>query len=318
METNNFLLLLMELPASSSNLRVKLWRRLQKIGAIGLKGSVYVLPDSSEHLEHFSWIAQEVKNAGGSAEMFVGTPTGVTGVGDLEEQFRRDAARRYQTIIDECASVVHSAPDNEKSAASIKTLERLRQDFQMAQRLDFFRSPHCSVTGEAVERFAKYLQTKELGVDVLQQVPRCECNDFSGRRWITRPGIFVDRLASAWFIRRFIDQKAEIVFGLPDSEKKRNSDLIFDTEGGNFTHIGDLCTFEVLAAAFVHSTDTGLSRMAKIVHDIDLEDDKYGLAETSGIEFYLRSLKEEYADDKVFFKKGSAFLDTIYRGAAGA
>ena len=134
--------------------------------------------------------------------------------------------------------------------------------------------------------------------------------DLRGRTWVTRPDVHIDRLASAWFIRRFIDPKAKFRFAAPDARVTKD-ELRFDMVGGDFTHDGDRCTLETLVRA-VGLPDRGVKAIAEIVHDLDLKDGKFGRPEAPGIARMIEGLVARYANDDERLEKGFAMFDDLH------
>src|SRR5262249_40249627 len=134
---------------------------------------------------------------------------------------------------------------------------------------------------------------------------------YTGRTWVTRRGIHIDRIASAWLIRRFVDAKARFRFVDP-KEPPRPGELRFDMVGGDFTHEGDRCTFETLVAR-TGLSDRGLTDIAEIVHDIDLKDEKFGRPEAPGIERMVTGLVLANAEDEARLERGRLLFDELYQ-----
>src|SRR5712692_4453619 len=131
------------------------------------------------------------------------------------------------------------------------------------------------------------------------------------RVWVTRRGIFVDRIASAWLIRRFIDPRATFKFVHGKAYKPAASELRFDMFEAEFTHIGDRCTFEVLLER-MDLEDAALKAIAEVVHDIDVKDAKFGRADAAGVESLLAGIALRSKDDEERLARGSAAFDDLY------
>jgi len=132
-----------------------------------------------------------------------------------------------------------------------------------------------------------------------------------GRTWVTRRGVFVDRIASAWLIKRFIDQAARFKFVAPEGYSPRRSELRFDMFEAEFTHEGDLCTFEVLLAR-LGLEEPALRPIAEIVHDVDLKEGKFGRPEAVGIDHLIAGIAMAYRDDGERLARGAAVFDALY------
>ena len=227
------------MPTEPAYLRVKVRRRLHKLGASALKGSVYLLPDTEANLEDFQWLAHEIVADGGEAVI--------------------------------CSAAMLSGV----SDADLASL--------------FVSSAAATPAGEGVER------------------PR-------GAVWVTRRDVFVDRIASAWLIRRFIDPEATFRFVAPRGYRRRAGELRFDMYQGEFTHVGDRCTFETLVQHFQLSPgDRALQAVGEIVHDIDLKDDRYRRPETNGVLAVLRGITLATSDDGERVERGAQVFEGLYR-----
>jgi hypothetical protein len=237
-----WLLLIHQIPPKPDYLRVKIGRRLQRIGAVAVKNSVYVLPETDEALEDFHWVAAEILEGGG--DVILCRAEFVAGLDDEEL-----AARLAETARASTATRAGAAP--------------LRRE------------------------------------------------DVRGRTWVTREGIFVDRIASAWLIARFIDPDARFRFVPAEGYRPRKDELRFDMFDAEFTHVGDRCTFEVLLDRFALD-DPALRAIAEVVHDIDLKDAKFGREEAPGIERVLAGIARANPDDAARLERGRQLFDDLY------
>jgi hypothetical protein len=241
--SGRWLLLIHQLPPKPDYFRVKIWRRLQGVGAIAIKNSVYVLPFSDDAMEDFQWLRREITAGGGEAT--VCRASFVDGMSDqqMEALFRPDRA-----------------------AASRR-------------------------------------QSKDGKIPMHKR----------GRTWVTRPDVHVDRIASAWLIRRFIDPKARFVFGEPADGMVR-----FDMFEGDYTHEGDRCTFETLLTRFALDKDAALRAIAEMVHDLDCKDAKFERQETSGLGRMIAGVVKRHSRDDARIARGADLLDTLYESFPGA
>jgi hypothetical protein len=130
--------------------------------------------------------------------------------------------------------------------------------------------------------------------------------------WITRKKPFVDRMASAWLIRRFVDKNASFDFiDEKDAEAVGKGSVVFDMRGGEFTHAGDMCTFQVIIKSF-GLKDKTLKKIAEIVHDLDMKDEKYKATEAKGLEDILIGIRKTAKDDDDALEKGMAVFEMLY------
>lgn len=233
-------MLVHRLPPKPDYLRVKVRRRLAKLGAVPLRNSVYVLPDTDEALEDFQWLAREIEADGGEA--MISEARFISGVNDDEI---RGLLREHQQESVE-------APPHE--------------------------------VADSVE---------------------------PGRTWVTRQGVKVDRIASAWLIRTFIDPGARFRFAPAKGYRPRSGELRFDMFEAEYTHEGDRCTFETLLRRF-GIRDKALRGVAEVVHDIDLRDEKFGRDETRGVSSLIEGLVMSTTDDEDRVARGAAVFADLY------
>ncbi|HYW22139.1 MAG TPA: chromate resistance protein ChrB domain-containing protein [Nodularia sp. (in: cyanobacteria)] len=268
---------------SSSSPRVTLWRRLRRLGAISLKGSIHVLPARQECIESFQWLAQEVQQAKG--EGLVMRVEQFEGLADQEivELFRKARSEEYQEIeaqAIELEKVVNATANLENRSNWLERLEKLRKQHTEIARVDFFDCPDGTRVMTQLNRIAQVLSRKpSLAIPVLHTV----VDEYRDKGWVTRPRPYIDRLACIWLIRRFINPNAEIRY----SYEVLPNEVAFEMKGATFEHCGNLCTFEVMAIAF-NLHDPGLHAVGEIVHEIDLRDGQYARPEIAGVEALLR------------------------------
>jgi len=276
-----WLLLIHQLPPKPDYFRVKIWRRLQGIGAVAIKNSVYALPFSAQAVEDFQWLRKEITAGGGEAS--VCRAVFVDGLTDpqIEGLFRaaRDA---------EYAQVTRAAEQLESPIDAARLERRLR---------DVTALDHFGATGR---------KTAEAAVAKLRG-KRHQVRPKTRRIWVTRPDVHVDRIASAWLIKRFIDPKARFVFGEP-----REDAVSFDMFEGDYTHEGDRCTFETLLQRFGLETDDALRTIGEMVHDLDNKDGKFGRAETPGFERLIAGIVKRHARDEARIERGAELLNDLY------
>lgn len=311
---DRWLLLIHQLPAKPAYLRVKIWRRLQGIGAVAVKNAVYALPVSEQTQEDFEWLRREIAEAGGEA--MVCEARLIEGLSDHEVRALFDAARdaEYEAIAKEArtlASSVKRSPSPERRSEAKAQLARLRNRLTQVVAIDFFGANGR----EAAEGLVAGLEAK-LADDASDTAPEgmptsALLSALKGKTWVTRRGVHVDRIASAWLIRRFIDPDAKLKFVPARGYKPQPGELRFDMFEAEYTHEGDRCTFEVLLArAGLH--DRALRAIAEIVHDIDLKDAKFGRDETAGIATLITGLAMETVDDDARIARGTEIFDSLY------
>ncbi len=309
-----WLLLIHRIPPKPAYFRVKIWRRLQGVGAVPVKNSVYVLPKSEQSLEDFQWVYQEITRSGGDA--MICEARFVDGLTDEQVEQLFIAAREadYAALADEATQLASTLPPGPVHESRLRSnvetdVLRLRRRLGEVEKLDFFQTERRAATAQAIDRLEARLRDPEVPAAARSVAERRD--QFVGRIWVTRRGIHVDRIASAWLIKRFIDADARFRFVPGKAHAPEAGELRFDMFDGEFTHDGDLCTFEVLVRDFALD-DAALRTIAEIIHDIDLKDSKYGRPETAGFERMINGIALTQKEDEARLARGSALLDDLY------
>ena len=308
-----WLLLVHQLPAKPSNLRVRTWRRLQQLGAVAVKQAVYVLPDSPSAREDFEWLKTEIEAAGGQASVFAADTVDTWSSDELSEEFRRARESDYTTL---SRAVEHAltaarrtrAPRRSPRAAS-RIIETFRQRLAAVEAIDFFGSAGRDRVVTLVSDLERML-SGDKSADAAASPKRATRDSFRARMWVTRPRPGIDRMGSAWLIKRFIDPQAR--FSFVDQPPSAGDAVPFDMFGVEFTHRGEWCTFETLAHTFGLS-DSAVERLAAIVHDLDLKDARFGAPETSTVGALVEGMQALYADDHTLLDTGMTMFDALYR-----
>jgi len=305
-----WLLLIHHLPPKPDYLRVKVRRRLERLGAVPLKSSVYVLPRRDETLEDFQWLAREIADDGGEATVCEATL--IEGASDdaLVASFVAARALEYDEIASAARTLAGAAEEDRSGAVAVSRLERR---LAAVAAIDYFDAPARAeaerALGAAAERVRNRPHEAHEGARHPADAPR-------GRTWVTRAGVFVDRIASAWLIRRFIDPEARFAFVASTRHRPRPGEVRFDMFEAEYTHEADRCTFEVLLERF-GLRDAALGAIAEVVHDIDLKDEKYGRAETPGVAAVLEGIAATTRDDHARLERGAALFDGLYAALRG-
>jgi hypothetical protein len=295
--------------AGRSSARVAVWRRLRTLGAVSPKGGIHVLPERDECAEGFQWLAQEVERAKGEAllmrvERFEGMSDAQL-VALFQQARREDYAALGERVTELERTLARSRRRDPKDDASLRELlARLRQEHGEIARIDFFGSPAGAVL---TSRFLKIEEALAAHRPERVRVARVSLSSYRHTRWVTRPEPYVDRLACAWLIRRFVNAHAEIRYStapLPEEEP-------FDMSEGQFSHHGNLCTFETMISAF-GLEDPAMKAVGEIVHEIDLRDGRYVRPEVPGVEAILRGWVSRSDADRE--AHGIAVFDGIYEG----
>jgi hypothetical protein len=290
-----FCLLVHQLPPRPRYLRAQVRQRLARVGALALKNSVYALPLRDECVEDLQWIAQEAAAAGGEA--FTCEARFLSGVDT------RGLVKRFQALRE--ADYRRLLGELRRKGAGTR-LPRLRKRLAEVVAIDFFGA----AARQEVEREMKKLEKRTEKPPAARQATAL--GELRGRTWVTRRDPHVDRLASAWLVRRFVDPRARFRFVDPKAPKLKPRELGFDMPGGAFTHEGGRCTFEVLVERLA-LRDPALVPIAEIVHDIDLKDARFSRAETDGVRSLLAGLYRTTPDDAERLERGVALFDDLYQ-----
>lgn len=320
-----WLLFLYSIPANPVNNRVKIWRKLQKAGAVQLKGGVYILPAREEFHEALQWLLAELPGLQGEGLLVKTDTIEPLGQADIIALFHQQCQHQYQEVatkIDEFFGRItnlRKGGRDKKSSSLFKQFAKMQADFQEIQQRDFFQSPMGKDLALQIAALRKKLaellavEQGEMGSLPATWTNGRRFTSYSGLTWITRPRPFVDRMACAWLIRRFIDDKA--AFAFRDEHQLREPlaelEVVYDVRNGDFTHIEEFCTFEVLIKSF-DLVDQGLEVLAKIVHDIDIKDGKFATAEASGIEMIIKGIRNKNLPDIEALEQGMAIFESLY------
>jgi hypothetical protein len=315
--SRRWLLFIHQLPSHPSNLRVTTWRRLQQIGAIPLKQAVYALPDTPDAREDFEWLKTGVKAAGGDASVFAADNVDAWSDDALIEEFRRARQDLYEALAGDVERALkRTASVRRAKGTRAPALRRLvdifRERLVAAEKIDFFGS----AGRDRVLTLVRQLEDRITGSG--REPAAAGPGDrsgrmasFQGRLWVTRPRPGVDRMASAWLIRLFIDRQARFGFAA-DRESVPDRGVPFDMFGVEFSHQGDGCTFETLCAVF-GLAGPALSRIAAIVHDLDLKDGRFGAPECGTVGALIEGLRLSYQNDDALLEQGMTLFDSLYR-----
>jgi hypothetical protein len=292
-----WLLLVFSLPANRASERVEIWRKLQRYGTLPLRSSGYVLPNSALNQERMEWLATAIRDYKGQASVVQ-----AQGFDDLpgellKQRFLEARTAGYQKLLHEAKKIV-GLPASRRPAGS---LHRLRRRFLELQDIDFFGSPLRARVENLLNRADQPKPARGR---------KRKAGQYVNRLWMTRPRPGIDRVSSAWLIRRFIDPKAEFVFG-PDPAAHAGAipfDM-FSPEG--FGHRGEDCTFETLCKEFL-IRDSRVRRIAEIIHDADLGDEKFSRPEGQGLDRVLTGwAKQELPDDQLL-QRGMELIEGLY------
>jgi len=296
-----WILLLYELPSTKSSERVNLWRRLKKFGALSLKTSAYLLPDSPGHLERFQWLAQQIRDGGGDATLIRVADIENLSSNAVTGLFNEARAADYQELISSLNELLKQNRKRRTESFSAE-VEKLRARFAELREIDFFGSPRA----HDVETLLQSAEKEGAGKSAT--APRLSAKDYTGKTWLTRPRPEIDRVGSAWLIRRFIDSDAKFVFG--STPRKFREAIPYDMLDVEFTHHGDDCTFETLLKRF-RIEDKAARILGEMIHDADLDDAKFHRTDCVGLQRMFIGWAKLGLSDHEILEKGFGCFDAL-------
>lgn len=307
--SDKWLVMVVSLPASNATLRMRIWRATRALGCAVLRDGVYLLPAGRGLRQALRMHAEEIKQGGGNAYLLNVANPSVEEKTDFQGLF--DRSEEYQKLIVRIGEFM-SLLGSQDASAGKRQLKGLSRDFEALVALDYFSS-NGKVEADAMLAQAEAAFFSSLAMGEPQasegEVMRCELADYQQRLWATRKNLWVDRMASAWLIRRFIDRNPRFLW-LETPENCPPDALGFDFDGAQFTHIGNRVTFEVLLASFALEKDPALAKLAALVHSLDVGG--LPVAEAAGIEMLLGGIRQRCADDDALLAEASTIFDDLY------
>ena len=317
-----WILLIHQLPPKPTNLRVRIWRKLQKLGAVAIKNSVYVLPATEKAHEDFQWLKQEIETAGGEVSVFsAGSVEGATDY-EIVAAFRKARDEEFASISAELDGLAGAIREQTRGkhlsagrlSAHETEIDKLHAEFERIAANDFFAAYGRAAAFSAYERCQKALRAAQgptpNAVQSKSGNRALNVASYQGKRWVTRRNLHIDRLASAWLIKQFIDKRPRFYF-VAEGETVEGA-IPFDMFGAEFTHHGEDCTFETMMKQFGLTGSKGLREIAEIVHDIDLKDDKFHRLEASGLNAIIGGLSKVLRDDRKLLQQTGTVFDGLY------
>lgn len=318
--SREWLLIFYSVPSHPVSNRMMIWRKLAKVGAVQLKGAVYILPATEEHEEFLQWLIGEVKSMGGDGAFVRSAEIRTMTDADIRRLFSTQADKEYHRlekaldVVERKIQSIRKGTKSEEGKRLADQVAKITKEFDGVAKRDFFDTS----TGKAMR---KRIQALEAGLrDAGKKTPEEAASvvarrtlDYQEKIWATRKHPFIDRMASAWLIKRFIDPKASFVF--IDERAVVSLDIksvAFDMRGAAFTHVGDLCTFEVLVKSF-GIKDKAVKKIAEIVHDLDVKDEKYNKPEAAGVEDILAGIRKTAKNDADGLERGMAAFEMLYQ-----
>jgi hypothetical protein len=286
-----------QVPPSPPYLRAKVLRKLNQLGALSIKNSAYLLPYSTDHLEDFQWVKSEIVAGGGEAWVFSVAPESLSD-SEIQDRFRELRSQEYKQLLDAANADPEDWP-------------KLKRKFESIREIDFFDAPGR----KEIESLMQSIEQQLRGAEP-RKTTKPDLKNLAGATWVTRKGVKVDRISSAWLIRRFIDPSASFLFVDENQYAAAPGQIRFDMFEGEFTHEGDLCTFEVLLAHSSRS-NAALEAIAQMVHDIDVKDEKYQRPETSGFAAMIAGIVALHNADEQRIAEGARLLEATYAALEG-
>ena len=297
----SWLLLLLRLPATHTAQRVAIWRKLKKSGAIQIQTSTYILPDEPARYESFQWLTQHIRDAGGDATLVRAREIEGLPNEKLIGLFNSTRAKEYTALAEMLRSSKHRGKTTTKEPAP-HLIDRVRKQFREIQQTDFFDCPRA----QDVEMRLGKLEGDQRSESTANKI---RSRDYRGRIWLTRPRPEIDRVGSAWLVRNFIDPNARFIFGQKIPKKRRV--VSFDMLNADFSHQGDNCTFETLTKRF-GIQDKNLRKIGEMIHDADLDDEKFQRTECIGIDRVLKGWAREGISDQEILRRGLQCFNGLY------
>ena len=300
MKSTSWLLLLFSLPTNRNTERVSVWRRLKKIGAVQIKTSTYLLPDEPPQYEQFQWLAQQIRDYGGDSTLVRAQEIEGLTREKVVAMFNEARNSQYAQLKKALQQLLARGKKTDAQSKATE-LERLTRQFRELRQVDFFDSPR----GHEV---AMLLRRAE-GPKGARQPRVVDAKAYQGKTWLTRPRPEIDRVGSAWLIAKLIDSKPKFVFAtqagaIPGA-------IAFDMLDAEFSHHGNNCTFETLTKRFA-ITDKAIVKIGEMIHDADLDDDRFGRVEAIGVDRVFKGWGKEGLADEEILRRGFQCFDALY------
>lgn len=303
---------------------MRIWRRLAKAGAVQLKSAVYILPYNEENYELCQWLVSEVISMKGDASFVRAEKIETMKDEDIIAVFNNQRKQDYR-IIEKSLEELERKTSSVRKGAGVQggkslayQLNRQLREFEEIRKTDFFKSIKGITLKKRFDALLK--EMKGLTVSNIRQIPEVfsrRIEDYQNKIWVTRKKPFVDRMASAWLIKRFIDNKAAFAFiDEKDMETLEKDTVAFDVREGEFTHAGDMCTFETFVRTF-GIKDKAVKKIAELVHELDMKDGKHNVPEAKGIEDILSGIRKTGKDDAEMLENGMNVFEMLYRSKTG-
>jgi hypothetical protein len=306
----NWLVLILSLPSENATARTRLWRAQRATGAAALRDGVWLLPDRPDLEAGLSSQVEDVRNAAGSAWV-------LRVRGDASQDAAFMALFGRDADYAELASSLNALDPAGELESLRRGLRQARKRFEALSQIDFFPGPGRGALESNLHRLEVHLRERlrhgEPGFAA--GVPESlDPANFQGHLWATRRNLWVDRLASAWLIRRFIDRRARFLW-LADASACPADAHGFDFDGARFTHLGRRVTFETLLATFGLEGHPALMRLGRVIHALDAAGNA---PEAAGLEMLLKGIKARAPEDDDFLEAGGRLLDDLHAAFAAS
>jgi hypothetical protein len=317
----HWILFFYSVPSKPVSNRMTVWRKLIKAGAVPLKGAVYILPFSAEHYEFVQWLCAEIKGMNGEAAIVSIDQVDTIPAMELVDLFNQARRGDYLAIGHDLEELSRKVDSIRKGGQGLHAkgltvgLDKIGKAYAEVRKIDFFQVAEGVALAAALagvgDELNQLLGSPKKRAQTMGFTPRLAA-DYQGRVWATRRQPFVDRMACAWLIKRAIDPAAVFTF-IDEGEigLLAATTAVFDIYGGEFTHCGDLCTFEVLLKCF-GMKDKALHEIAQLVHDLDLKDGKYQAPGASGVEQVLAGIRKTATDDSMALAQGMQVFEMLF------
>ncbi|MEP9327423.1 chromate resistance protein ChrB domain-containing protein [Paraburkholderia phymatum] len=302
-------LLVLTLPTENATARMRFWRALKAKGCAVLRDGIYLLPHTEEREQMLRELAGAIADSGGTAHLLRAASLDAAQEAEFRALFDRseDHAEFIRALKDARKSV-----SGQSAADLTKLLRRLRKDYETIVAIDYFPGDAATRAEAAWQDFIGLVDTVLSPGEphsAERPIRSLSISDYQGRTWATRQHMWVDRVASAWLVRRFIDRDARFIWLTSPSACPADA-LGFDFDGAAFTHVGDRVTFEVLIASFGLEKDAALVRLGEMVHALDVGG--AAVPEAIGFEAVMAGARERAADDDHLLDEMSGVLDSLY------
>jgi hypothetical protein len=302
-------LLILTLPTENATARMRFWRALKARGCAVLRDGIYLLPFTAERETALRELATAIGESGGTAHMLRAPSQDQEQEAEFRDLF--DRSNDYDALIgalSDARKIVFGQAETELR----RLMRRLRKDYESIVAIDFFPTEAATRAEVAWQDFVAHVDTVMSPGEphpAEREIRTLALKDYRGRTWATRQRIWVDRVASAWLIRRFIDPDSRFIW-LTSPDACPPNVLGFDFDGAAFTHVGERVTFEVLMASFELESDPALLRLAAMVHALDVGG--VSVPEAIGFEAIMAGARERTADDDALLDEISRVLDSMY------